>query len=278
MPLKLGYNTNGFEHHALDDAIEIIAEIGYTSIAITLDTDKLDPFGEDIEDEIRHIRGRLEHWGLSCVFETGSRFLLDPLQKHEPTLVSEDPEGRARRLEFLTRAVDVAEELGSNVVSFWSGRKPPTMPESVANGYLLDGCRALSDHAAARGVNLAFEPEPGMFIETMAQFDRLRQELNSPVFGLTLDVGHIHCMTDGDPAERIRKYHDILFNVHIEDMRRGVHEHLMFGDGDMQFEPIMAALKETGYTGGVHVELSRHSKDAVAAARKSFDLLSPLCV
>ena len=60
-------------------------------------------------------------------------------------------------------------------------------------------------------------------------------------------------------------------------MRRGVHEHLMFGEGEMDFEPIMAALHDIRYTGGVYVELSRHSKDAVATARKAFDFLSPMC-
>ena len=141
----------------------------------------------------------------------------------------------------------------------------------------LEAFDALSKYAATRGMNLAFEPEPGMFIETMAQFDRLQQELNNPALGLTLDLGHVHCLNDGDPADRIRKYQDIMFNVHIEDMRRGVHEHLMFGEGEMRFEPIMAALHEIRYTGGVHVELSRHSKDADAAARKAYDFLSPMC-
>ncbi len=281
MPLKLGYNTNGFEHHALDDAIEIIAEIGYQSIAITLDVDKLNPYGEDIKEETRYIRGRLEKWNLSCVIETGARFLLDPLHKHEPTLISEDPEGRERRLDFLMRALDIAAELGAGVVSFWSGRKPEGMSETTANDYLVEGCIALGAHAITCGINLAFEPEPGMFIETMAQFDRLRGELDSPLMGpllgLTLDVGHVHCLGDGDPASRIRQYRDVLANVHIEDMRRGVHEHLMFGEGEMRFEPIMAALRETGYTAGVHVELSRHGKDAVMAARRSYDFLSPMC-
>ncbi len=277
MALRLGYNTNGFEHHALDDAIEMIAEIGYKSVAITLEIDKLNPYGEAIQEEIRHIRGRLEKWGLACVIETGARYLLDPQKKHEPSLISEEEAGRALRLDFLIRAVDVAANLGANVVSFWSGRKPPEMPEDVANGYLLEGCRVLSDHAVTLGVNLAFEPEPGMFIETMTQFDRLWKELDSPVFFLTLDVGHVHCLNDGDPAAWIHHYRDMLLNVHIEDMRRGVHEHLMFGDGEMHFGPIMAALRETGYTAGVHVELSRHSKDAVAAARKAFDFLSPMC-
>ena len=59
-------------------------------------------------------------------------------------------------------------------------------------------------------------------------------------------------------------------------MRAGVHEHLMFGDGEMDFPPIIDALAKVGYENGLHVELSRHSHEAPAAARRAFDFLSPL--
>jgi sugar phosphate isomerase/epimerase len=64
-----------------------------------------------------------------------------------------------------------------------------------------------------------------------------------------------------------------LWNVHVEDMRRGVHDHLMFGEGEIDFRKVMGALKEIGYGGGVHVELSRHSHNAVETARKSLAFL-----
>ena len=123
-------------------------------------------------------------------------------------------------------------------------------------------------------MRLAFEPEPGMMIERLDDFDRLAAEIDDPRFGLTLDLGHVYCLDDGDPAERIRSYAQPLFNVHIEDMRAGVHEHLMFGEGEMRFEPIVAALRTAGYAGTVNVELSRHSHDAVRAAQAAFAYLS----
>ena len=56
-------------------------------------------------------------------------------------------------------------------------------------------------------------------------------------------------------------------------MRRGVHDHLMFGEGEIEFGPVLASLDEIGYQGGVHVELSRHSHDAVDTARKALAFL-----
>ena len=41
-------------------------------------------------------------------------------------------------------------------------------------------------------------------------------------------------------------------------------------------DEVISALREIGYTGGVHVELSRHSHEAPQAARRAYDFLRPL--
>ena len=56
-------------------------------------------------------------------------------------------------------------------------------------------------------------------------------------------------------------------------MRHGVHEHLMFGDGEIDFGPVLKALNDIGYAYEVNVELSRHSHDAVETARKAIAFL-----
>jgi sugar phosphate isomerase/epimerase len=60
-------------------------------------------------------------------------------------------------------------------------------------------------------------------------------------------------------------------------MRRGTHDHLLFGEGEIDFTEVLGALEEIRYTGGVHVELSRHSHDAVATARRALAFLQQLC-
>ncbi len=135
--------------------------------------------------------------------------------------------------------------------------------------WLVDECRLLCEYAALRQIRLAFEPEPGMFIDTMTKFAELHQRVNHPQFGLTIDIGHLHCQGETPIADQLRCWRELLWNVHIEDMRRGVHDHLMFGEGEIDFAPVLQTLAEIGYTGGVHVELSRHSHDAVETARRA---------
>ncbi len=274
--LRLGYNTNGFAHHRLEDTLAILADLGYGSVALTLDHHVLNPSEPDLPRRTDALRGLLEKLKLRCVIETGARFLLDPRHKHQPTLISPTAEERERRLAFLCQAVDIARELGADAVSFWSGTASALAAPEVLMDRLVEGCARLADYAQLRNVRLAFEPEPGMFIDTMAQFRTLYEAMRSPSFGLTLDLGHLHCQGEEPIADHISAWRDILWNVHIEDMRRGVHDHLMFGEGEMEFPPLFKALADINYEGGVHVELSRHGHDAVNAATRALAFLTTL--
>src|SRR5262245_40139912 len=100
-PVLLGYNTNGFAHHRLEDALAILADLGYQSVALTLDYHALNPYDPDLPRQLRAVRELLETRDLRSVVETGARFLLDPRDKHQPTLLSPEADQRERRLDFL---------------------------------------------------------------------------------------------------------------------------------------------------------------------------------
>lgn len=274
--MKIGYNTNGFAFHRWQDTLEILAELGYQSVAITVDHYCLNPFGEHFSKEIDEFRSKLKELGLSCVVETGARFLLDSRRKHEPTFISSTEEARQQRITFLCCCVNIARQLGADAVSFWSGIKPPSMTDEEAHTHLADGCRYVTEYAAKNHVKIGFEPEPGMLIETMDQYSRLKSMIASPNFGLTLDIGHLQCVEHEPIASFIERFADQVFNIHIEDMVRGEHEHLRFGDGEIEFPPAIAQLKRIGYSGGLHVELSRHSHMAPTVAAESFNFLTNL--
>lgn len=275
--MLLGYNTNGLAHHRLLDAIEFLADEGYRSVAITLDAGALDPYDEPeaLARQVARVGEALDRRGLARVVETGARYLLNPRKKHDPTLMDPDPARRALRVDFLHRAIDLAAALRADAVSLWSGALPDPIGEEEALDRLAGALRPVLDRAEARGVPLAFEPEPGMFIDTFARFARLDARVDHPRFGLTVDLGHVHCIETGPMADLLAQWGPRILNVHIEDMVRGVHEHLMFGEGTMDFPPILRALRDAGYRGALHVELSRHSPTAVEAVRRAAAFLSP---
>ena len=219
--MKLGYNTNGLAFHDWRSGIELLAEVGYRAVAITVDHHCLNPFSTGLATELRDMRRLLERLNLSSVIETGARFLLDPRHKHEPTLISPTVAERARRVDFLARGSHIARELGSEAVSFWAGVKQSSVAECHATRWLIDGCREVADLADRSGVTLAFEPEPGMLIESLEQYGQLADQVGSDRFGLTIDIGHVQCVEVGSIPDHLRRWSARLRNVHIEDMRRG---------------------------------------------------------
>jgi sugar phosphate isomerase/epimerase len=269
-PLRFAYNTNGFVHHRLEDAIEILATLGYDGIALTLDFQHLDPFTAS-PAELEKLRAFLLEKGLAVTVETGAKFLLDPWHKQEPTLVS--LVGRARRLEYLCRAVDVASALGAESVGFFSGHLSDGVEPDQAMEWLTQSCEVLCRRAANAGVPLAIEPEPGMFIGNLESAAQLIRRVGSPALGATVDLGHVRCSERLHEADAIEAYAHVMRAVHIEDIAGRSHAHLLFGEGDMLFEPILAALLRVGYTGLVSAELSRDSERAPDAAKQGLEFL-----
>ena len=147
--------------------------------------------------------------------------------------------------------------------------------DDVFRDRLVDGLRRICDYAAPKNVRIGFEPEPGMWVETTAQYAEIRDAVDHETLGLTLDVGHVLANREGDPAEQIRAHRDELLVIQLDDHRAGVHDHLMFGEGEVDFTAIAAAVAETGFDGPLEVELSRHSATAPATARASMAFLRP---
>lgn len=259
--LRYAYNTNGLAHHRLDDALHWLADLGYAGVALTPDVQHLDPY-RATPAEVDRTAALLDRLGLECVIQTGARFVLDPRRKHHPNLLDPDPDSRARRVDLLRRCLDLGHDLGATVLSFWSGVPDAALAPERAWEHLRSGAARVADLAEERSMLVAVEPEPGMLLETVADYDRLAAELDHPSVRLSLDVGHVHCNREGAPADFVRSHAEVLADVQIEDMREDVHEHLYFGEGTLDVAATLAALLDVEFAGLVGVELSRDSHRA----------------
>lgn len=277
---RLGYNTNGLAHHRLEESCELLASLGYRGVAITPDVGALDPLRPDFAFA-RDLGARARDLDLALVVETGARFVLDPRRKHRPSLLEEDAAERSRRIDFYRTSIDLARALGAPLVSVWSGVAP-----TMAIGDAPSASRAeteplwerlaaalvpVLDHARSADLRVAFEPEPGMFVERPAGYLELVRRLGSRggELGLTLDVGHLLVTGDLPVGAQIHAYRDQLVHVHLDDIRGAVHEHRMFGEGDLDLAEVLGALRAIGYSGMAAVELSRDSHRGAEAAAEA---------
>jgi L-ribulose-5-phosphate 3-epimerase len=276
---RLGYNTNGLAHHRPADALRLVAELGYEGLALTPDVGQLDPYRLDAT-EVADLRGWAEELGVALAIETGARFVLDARRKHKPGLLDDDAVGRQRRVDFYRRCIDLAVALDAEVVSLWSGVAESGASLEAGGGKssldrLAEGLTPVLDHARGAGVQVGFEPEPGMFVERPGGYLQLVEHMGAAAdeLGLTLDVGHLLVTGDLPVGDQVRLLAPRLVHVHLDDIAGGVHEHRMFGEGDLDLAETLSALTEVGFAGMAAVELSRDSHRGPRAAEEAMQHL-----
>ncbi|MCQ8240158.1 sugar phosphate isomerase/epimerase family protein [Rhizosaccharibacter radicis] len=259
MTLRYAYNTNGTTHHRMEDSVALIADSGYDGIALTLDHHVLDPMAEGWERRTEALAGDISRRRLGVVIESGARFALDARDRHQPTLVSPTAEGRALRLAWLKRCLEIGAMLEAEAMSFWAGALKPNVAAHQAQHWLADGVEQVLAHAERVGVTAAMEPEPEpeVVVRTVDQYRTLAERF--PALTLALDLGHVMVTQERVPEDSIIEFAPHLGSVTIEDMKRGVHQHLAFGDGDMNIRGCLDALDRIGFTRLVCVELSSDS-------------------
>jgi sugar phosphate isomerase/epimerase len=117
--------------------------------------------------------------------------------------------------------------------------------------------REIIDTARNQNITICLEN----LSENWEDFDRMFKQL--PELCLTLDVGHAQLLRPKTAAfDLIAAYPDRITHLHLHDNVGGnlVNDdlHLPVGDGDVDFQGILGALKEAGYRGTATLELKPH--------------------
>jgi D-psicose/D-tagatose/L-ribulose 3-epimerase len=184
-------------------------------------------------------------------------------------LASAEPTPRENARAYIRWLVDAAAELGSGCVC-------GPMYSSVGKDHLEDAgarqaeweravsaVREMAEYASLRGVRLALEPlnrfETDM-INVVDQGLRFIAETGMDNVGLHLDTFHMH-LEEKSSAEAIRRAGKKIFHFHACENDRGVP-----GTGQVRWEEIAQALKDTGYDGPVVIESFTNQVKEIARA------------
>ncbi len=272
--MRLGYSTKSLVHVDPWQAIAWLADVGFQSVQLALHPLLLHPGSSQLEQQRERFRVLLRDLPITVVLDATVPFVVDPLQPDLPGLVCSETQRRTR-IDYLQSVIQSAAIVGADCVIFTSG---PAAADQDAESQLEGLAAALTDlvrFAAQHQVRLALQPEKGMFVDTAAGFERLLQWVEQPL-ALSLNVGNSFIQGEMPLARYIDRFQHQLANVVLQDRLSGDPRPRWTGEGEMHFPPIIDALAHVGYDGAVHVEVAPLPRDELLAARRAFDVLSPL--
>jgi sugar phosphate isomerase/epimerase len=273
--MKLAICNETFLDWSFDRAFAFARECGYTGIEIAPFTlaDGGDVF--DVRDvpaaRRQEVRRQAEQAGLDVV---GLHWLLAKTRGCH--LTSPDPQERQATVSYLVALVELCHELGGSLMVFGSPQQRnlrPGVSEAEGMKYAADVLRAIMPTCAERGVTVALEPlgpVEGDFLLTAASAVELIEMVQSPQCQLHLDCKAMSSEAAA-VADVIRANKEHLVHFHANDPNK-----LGPGMGDLDFVPILAALREIDYQGWVSVEVFDYSPGVERLAKESIDYLKRL--
>ena len=275
--MQLAFSSNAYLRFSIEETITRVAALGYTGIELLADVPHAWPAGL-LEVQKQSIRDALAKHKLtiSNINAFMMNAVADPRQPYwYPSYIEPDPHYRAIRREHTKRSLHLAHELGAPHITIEPGG-PLTTGETWQAGadVFYNELMPCIELAEKLGVPILIEPEPGLLIDRFDQYLEFTSRIDSPMVGLNFDIGHAYCVGE-DPQDWVAKMADRTRHYHFEDIAlTRVHQHLVPGRGAIDFSATLVAIKKTGYTGWLTVELYPYIEDPDAAAREARDFLN----
>lgn len=205
--MKIAVNSYSFsklmqkENVSQKDCIALAKELGYDGIEFT---EIAAPEGVSKLDYAKELAEEAKRQSLPIVnFCTSANF-------------AKSDDALAKEIEETCAKVEIAAVLGvphmRHDATFCLGEYR-TFDEALPS--IAEGCRAVTEYAAARGIRTMVENH-GFIFQDPDRLEALRRAVNHPNFGFLLDMGNFLC-GDCDPAYACGRLREGAFFMHAKD-------------------------------------------------------------
>jgi sugar phosphate isomerase/epimerase len=189
-----------------------------------------------------------------------------PLQVHAPyrnvRLADINPRIREASVQSVKDGIDFARQINAKIVTVHLGNVAKTLLDHFYTRIyeaLLDSVRTLIEYAELSDVFIAIENVPSTkspweeaIGEKAEELIDIIKEVKARNVGVTFDVGHAN--TTGDPAEFATKVAPYVVNIHLHDNDGSLDQHLIIGEGSIDFLRILNIFRKRGYSGPLVLE------------------------
>ena len=280
--MKIGAAVGCFttEHYAppYEDAIRTIGEMGFDGLELIAFTSD-DLKGYYTPERIRNLKSMIDGYGMQL-----SEFILYAYAV--VGFLDPDPKVRQEALDFFKRGLDVAAEFGTdiiNTVSNWPNEMtapisyPPLWIHPNMNGYKLfdpkhrfnlpddfdgrviwdryiDALRKVVEMCEQYKIRFALEGHANVVIGTTDGILRAFDHIPSPYFGTNFDAAWQEMQREYLPWS-VSKLGEKIFHVHLRDTDGMLCYSYPVGQGIIDWNGFVRALKKVGFNGFLSMEL-----------------------
>ncbi len=174
----------------------------------------------------------------------------------------------------IEKAAKVAAELGAEHIVVGGGAKRSSGNTSRDYFLLGQGLNKVADIAEKYSLIPSFHPHLGTCVETAEQVE---ETLKHTRINLCPDTAHL-AAGGSDNSTLIQVYADRIKYIHLKDYTVNPFSFVPLGDGQLNFIPIIQALRTIGYDGWITVETDGYAGDPKTSAKKSKQYLEKLLV
>ncbi|MFC1718290.1 sugar phosphate isomerase/epimerase family protein [Candidatus Poribacteria bacterium] len=268
--MKIAYGTYATPMLPLDEALRMIADIGYDGVELCI-SPKHSSMPEELDSaKRRQLRDMLSelNLGVPALFMTGS-------------VLTEDEEAHKERLELTSQVMELARDLGIGdhpVISVGAGGR--TAMWETHRDLLV---RLLGDYAelaSEEGFTLAIEAHANAMVDRSERVIWVLDTVDNPLIKLHFDIVHLYLARE-PITETVHKLVPYTAHTHITDARilEDRFELLLLGDGELDSVEYVKAMHEAGWDDFITLEVStmvwsKEDYDPYAAASFSYNTLN----
>ena len=172
-------------------------------------------------------------------------------------LATLDDKQREKTLTAYRQAVDVMDALGGGILVTHHIQipEPDDAQHTEKRAAYIRNLGAVARYAAPKTVSFAVENTSRGYTRDPSRLVELIADLNESNVGVVIDTGHRNIL--GDPVEALRIAGHHLMTLHLHDNHGEEDEHLLPGRADIDWDGVVGALDEIGYSGVFMYELNR---------------------
>lgn len=248
--MKFAYSTFVHYRYPLIESIKRAAEMGYNGVEIW--GGRCHAYWEDMDTKrITEVNDALKKYDMKVPNFIPAQF------RYPSNIATADTQIRNNSIKYICHNIDVAEALGSTYISICPGFSLYGQTIDHAWDCMMMSLREIKKYADNKAVTVMLEPAHSMETDVVLTVDqgiKVVDNFGKDDFGLVIDTGHLFVNKESftDIPIKVSEY---KVHYHIDDNHGTSDDHLVPGEGKINFNTFIDSLKKIHYEGWLSVEL-----------------------